>query len=142
MQDLLLKIEPQLVDLSAILITALCAYITMWVKKKTASQAINNVVGRATHDLGAFVAEQAQMVDKARDPVTGVLTSDAASGAKAEVVAKFKAVWGKDGLDELMKVIGVDPSMLDAWLSAHTELAVRTDNKSSNVSVTTTPSAS
>jgi len=137
MQDLIARITPALVDLIAVTVIGLLAYATGWVKLHTSNSKVNQIVDRATHDLSAFVAEQAQIVDSFRN-ADGILTLESAAQAKAAVISRFKATWGPEGLKELLKILGIQSTMLDQWIASHVELAVRND-KTTNVVVPSLP---
>jgi len=140
MQELISRIEPALVDFVSVALIALIAFGTSWVRTHTSNAIVNQIIDRASHDLTAFVAAEAQMVDNLRD-ADGSLSQAAAAQAKASVIAKFKAAWGTDGIAELLKILGIDPAMLDSWLGSRVELAVRTD-KTTKVTATVTNATS
>lgn len=127
MHEFLEKIQPALIDLAVAVALAAIAFATAWIRAHTRNTRAAGVVDRITTDIDALVAEQAQVIDGFRG-TDGKLSNDEALGAKAAVMAKLKALLGPDGIARIVKDVGIESTMVDAWLSAHVERSVRADD--------------
>ncbi|MBA2718948.1 MAG: hypothetical protein H0U52_06875 [Chloroflexi bacterium] len=124
MHEILVQVQPALVDLGVCVAIALISMATMWVREHTKNVRLAGVIDRVTRDIDALVAEQAQIIDSFRGE-DGKLSSEEATRAKVAVLSSMKGLLGPDGVDRLRRDLNI-PSV-DAWLSAHIEKSVRAD---------------
>jgi hypothetical protein len=124
LSNILLQLEPVLTAAIVTLITFALAKATQWLTGRIKSEAIDRMVLRAGDDISDLVRAQAQAIDKYRGP-DGRLTEDAARLARGEVIGNFKALWGKEGLARLARILGLTD--VDAWLAAKVDSQVRQD---------------
>lgn len=125
LNSLWLTVQPALLTLISGLVLLLIAQATLWVRAHTKNTQFEGIVERATSDISAFVAKQAQRIDQFRGE-DGKLDEAEAKLAKDAVMTDLKAVWNAGNImAELKHVLGIDNGKLDSWISAKVEEAVR-----------------
>lgn len=113
MNDFVAQIMPSLTALLAAVAIFGITHAALWLRSKTNSTWAQGVIARAEADLEAAVQQASQ---------DAAATGGDPAKIKAQAIADFKKIWGVAGISDLVKVLGFDPTMLDAWLAAHTSL--------------------
>jgi hypothetical protein len=112
------------------LLVALLAWLTTWVtsliRAKVKNTYLEGVLVRTNDAVLTAVKMVAQTyVDEVRKAAAdGALTDAEKAAAKQKAVAAAKAYLGPQGLDSLVKILGLDGGSLDAYLAGKIEAAV------------------
>ena len=118
------------------LLAWLSARVTSYIKAKVANETYSNMLTRLTDSVFTLVreAEQTTVAElkraRSEDSPGGTrLTPEEAAAIKATVIGKFKSLWGPEGIEMLMKVLGLRDGMFEEFIAAKVEEVVHMEKR-------------
>lgn len=135
-----LEVAATVAELMAPVFAALLAWVsvklTAYIKAKVKQQAYANVLLRLNDSVLTLVREAEQTLVReiklARGDASpgGVrLTQEEAANIKEAVVVKFTRLWGPAGIEELMRILGLNSGVFEDFLNAKVEEAVNVEKR-------------
>lgn len=130
-QSMLLKlfIEYAVPPLFAFIGTALLWLLTkgaLFIAAKTKNETLRGIIERVFHSVELAVRDVEQTLKPMVKEFSadGSISKEEANKLKAAALAKVKEYLGVKGIGEIVKVLGIAPEKVDAFLSSHVEAAV------------------
>lgn len=140
MDEILTTLAQAAVPVLAAFLSWMSIRLTRWLKEKAHSEMTQRTITKTNESILTLVreAEQTlvQAIKEAKDetsPGGRKMTKEEACLIKNKVIARFKRLWGPEGIGELIKVLGIEDKAFEKYIEAKVEETVHTEKQRTSI---------